>query len=81
MPGSVHGHAILNLLIEAREPLTRDALRQIAAEEFGPDARYHTCSADSMSFDDLIAFLCRRGKVTEQGGRLIVHAEEMCSHN
>ncbi|MBM3494294.1 MAG: DUF2492 family protein [Armatimonadetes bacterium] len=80
MPAIVHGHAILEMLLAAQQPMTRETLAQAADEEFGPDARYHTCSAEEMQMDDLLRFLLDRRKVTEHNGYLTAHREEMCDH-
>ncbi|HSV72285.1 MAG TPA: YecH family metal-binding protein [Chthonomonadales bacterium] len=78
MPASVHGHAVLEMLLAASRPLSRGDLRGVVDREFGRDARFHTCSASGMGIDDLIAFLIDRGKVTETGGCLSAHRELMC---
>jgi probable metal-binding protein len=80
MSAKVHGHSVLEMLMEAPCPMTRDMLRQAAQEEFGANARYHTCSASELTLDALVDFLLQRGKVTEADGYLTVHAEELCTH-
>ena len=67
---SVHGHDILHILFEADPQLTREELVATANERFGAEARYHTCSADGMSIEELIDFLAARGKFVVQEGRM-----------
>lgn len=80
MPERVHGHAVLEILLAAPSPMTRAALLQTTEEEFGADARYHTCSADDMTIEELLQFLLERRKITEADGYLTAHREEMCDH-
>jgi probable metal-binding protein len=80
MPERIHGHAVLEMLLAAPRPMTREALLQATEEEFGADARYYTCSADDMTIGELVQFLLARSKVSETNGCLTAHREEMCDH-
>lgn len=80
MSSTVHGHAVLNMILSASQPMTLDALREAVSREFGADARFHTCSADELTLDDLLAFLLARGKLTQTGDTLTAHREAMCAH-
>jgi probable metal-binding protein len=75
----VHGHEILRLLHDANPPLTRSELAQEVQRRFGANARFCTCSADSMTLDELIAFLAARGKLVEHEGCLIADISQMCA--
>jgi probable metal-binding protein len=74
----VHGHEILRLLHEAKPPLTRPRLAQEVQRRFGANARFCTCSADSMTLDELITFLAARGKLVERNSCLIADISQMC---
>ncbi len=78
---SIHGHEVLRLIAAARPPLTRDDLRRQVAERFGSDARFHTCSGENLTLDELLEFLHHRGKVVEQGGFLRTDIGLMCDHS
>ena len=82
MPQNVHGHEIMHIVNDAPKPLTRDELRQVAAERFGPDATFHACSGNGWSLDELLAFLASRGKVVEDPatGHLRTDIGQMCDH-
>jgi probable metal-binding protein len=81
MAADIHGHAILEHLIEAGGVLSLSALRAFAQATHGSDATYHTCSASQMSFDQLLEFLATRNKVTILGEQVTVHAENLCRHS
>ena len=78
MPESQHGHQIVQILLDSAGPMTADALRNEAARRFGAIAHYHTCGATELTFDDLLAFLLERGKITEREGKLLAHSELIC---
>lgn len=80
MPANIHGHEILEHIIEAGGTLRLSELRAFATATHGEDALYHTCSASQMSFEQLLEFLTSRSKVTVVGEQVTVHAEKMCQH-
>ncbi len=80
MPQSIHGHEVLEAILAHPGPVARAELAARMAEAHGADARYHTCSADDMPFDGLMAFLLERGKITETAAGVVAHREEMCQH-
>jgi probable metal-binding protein len=80
MTPSVHGHIILQAIIDAGGQLPLEELRTIASSRHGGDATYHTCSAQGMSFDGLIEFLTSRKKTQIEEGRISVFVENMCEH-
>lgn len=75
---SVHGHEILNHLLE-KEP-TPAELKKHVSETYGSEATFHTCSAEGMSLDSLIAFLDERGKFAIINGKMIADPEKICQH-
>jgi probable metal-binding protein len=78
---SIHGHKLLNHILDlgGSEPL--DALRLWAASTHGPDAQYHTCSAEELTFDSLMQFLLDRNKIEISDNRVRVIADHVCSHD
>ena len=56
-----------------------DGIDDILAR-FGPDARFHTCSAADMTVDQLIDFLAQRGKFIEDGDGFSTAADRICGH-
>lgn len=80
MAANVHGHVILERIIEAGGQMSLSGLRDFALQSHGSDATYYTCSASAMSFDEILAFLSARGKIDVQGDQVVVFAEKMCRH-
>lgn len=42
---SIHGHEVLNMMIESGEQYTHGSLEAAIKARFGEQARFHTCSA------------------------------------
>jgi probable metal-binding protein len=78
---SIHGHEILKLLIDAKDPYTRERLNHEIKEKYGEQARFHACAGSDMTLDGLMEYLSVRGKIQEKNGRLYSSAEQMCSHD
>jgi|SaaInlStandDraft_1057018.scaffolds.fasta_scaffold01236_19 probable metal-binding protein len=76
---SIHGHEILNFLVE-KEP-TAEELKVHVAATYGSEVKFHTCSTEEMSLEELIVFLEKRGKFVLMDGRLVADPEKICSHN
>ncbi len=76
----IHGHEVMQMMMRSGKAYTRESLRAAIIEEFGPDARFYTCSADSMTADELIAFLQARGKFVEAPGGITTEPGKMCNH-
>ncbi|MGR5254165.1 YecH family metal-binding protein [Vibrio astriarenae] len=79
MSQEIHAHKILNLLRE--QPMSRKALQQTIAQEFGQDAVFRTCKLNGFSLDELLAFFFARDKVIEVEGRLQINEANVCSHH
>lgn len=77
-PALVHGHDLLDLLLEA--PRTRADLRQTIEARHGQGCRFRTCSAQGFSFDELLGFLEARGKIACEGDMLRAVRENICNH-
>ena len=80
MAESIHGHEVMEMILTAETPYSRAALQQAVANRFGEAARFHTCSAQEMTLDELLIFLGRRGKVVEVDGVLETSRGEICNH-
>jgi probable metal-binding protein len=66
---SIHGHEVLQMMLASGQPYTRESLKTDILARFGAAARFHTCSAENMSADELIEFLDARGKfIGGEGG-------------
>jgi probable metal-binding protein len=80
MHQSIHGHEIMEIILAAGLPHSRQTLGQAVAESYGGNPRFHTCSAQDMTLDDLLAFLISRGKVIEVDGFFQTAREQICDH-
>ncbi|MFQ2191542.1 YecH family metal-binding protein [Aeromonas jandaei] len=80
MSQSVHGHDVMEMMLEQDGQFTRASLKQAMAQRFGADARFHTCSASEMDAEALIDFLAARGKFMEAGEGFQTRADKICNH-
>lgn len=76
----IHGHTVLNMLLDAEAPYSLDSLKQAIFAEYGEDVRFHTCSQQDLTFDALMAFLLDRRKVIKDGDKITANRERMCNH-
>lgn len=80
MTESIHGHEVLQMLLEQPNGISKAQLKAQIVQRFGAQARYHTCSASDMDADGLIAFLAARGKFVEVDAGVTTHADKICQH-
>lgn len=81
MTDSIHGHAVMEMMLESRDPFTKASLKSAIEAKFGAQARFHTCSANNLTAEELIDFLAARGKFTEQEGKgFQTDASKICDH-
>ena len=77
---SIHGHDVLNMMIESGEQYTEQSLVQAIDSRFGNNARFHTCSAENMTAAELVAFLAARGKFFPANEGFSTHVSKICRH-
>ncbi len=80
MPEQIHGHEVMQMMIDAGKVYTKDTLRAAMAQRFGAQARFYTCSAENMVADELIAFLAARGKFLDEGEGFKTEPDRICQH-
>ena len=78
MSDSIHGHDVMRKMIEADTTYTEASLKTAIDTWFGPEARFHTCSAENMTANELIAFLAERKKFFAEGTGFRVDEGEIC---
>ena len=76
----IHGHEIIELVAKFPEGIAAATLADIAAHEFGPGARFFTCSAENMSLPELLAFLSERDKVQIRDSLVFPGGSPACDH-
>ncbi len=80
MPTEVHGHEVIAMMMEATEPFTRESLTNAILDRFGPDTRFHTCSAAGMSAAEMVTFLEARGKFLPAAAGFRINPQRVCQH-
>jgi probable metal-binding protein len=78
MPDSIHGHEVMQMMLASGQTYTRESLREDIVARFGPDARFHTCSAENLTAEQLIDFLDGRGKFTGGPQGFTTEPARMC---
>ncbi|MUJ25803.1 YecH family metal-binding protein [Aliivibrio fischeri] len=80
MKQDIHGHVVLNTLIDSKEPLPRAQLEEKIENEFGSEVCFHTCSQQNLTLAELLDFLLSKKKIvaTEEG--FTANPERMCHH-
>lgn len=76
----VHGHEVMQMMMESGQTYTRESLRAAIVAKFGEDARFFTCSAEGLTADGIIDFLAERGKFTEAGPGFTTRPDAICQH-
>lgn len=77
---SIHGHDVLNMMIESREQYSNASLEAAIKARFGEHARFHTCSAADMTAAELVAFLAAKGKFIAKDDGFSTHESKICRH-
>lgn len=77
---SIHGHEVLNMMIESQVQYSEQSLVQAIDARFGSDVRFHTCSAENMTAAELVAFLAARGKFVPAEEGFSTHESKICRH-
>ena len=77
---SIHGHEVLNMMIESGEQYSTESLVATIKARFGGQARFHTCSASDMTAAELVAFLAAKGKFIAQDDGFSTHESKICRH-
>jgi probable metal-binding protein len=76
----IHGHEVMKMMLATGKPYTTAALVADIEAKFGGDARFYTCSADTLTAAELVAFLERKGKFQSCEGGFQTSPEKICNH-
>jgi len=76
----IHGHEVIQMMLQSGRAYTRASLLSEIITNFGPEARFYTCSAQNLTPDGLIDFLEAKGKFVpgKEGFQTSPHL--MCRH-
>ena len=80
MSPEVHGHEVIAMILESKQPYTRESLATAIIARFGLATRFHTCSAEGMTAAELVTFLEERGKFMPLDDGFTVDPARVCSH-
>lgn len=80
MSSSIHGHDVLQMMIDSQQPYTKLSLVEAINEKFGADARFHTCSAENMTAAELVDFLENKRKFIPADTGFTTNENKICKH-
>ncbi|CED72591.1 YecH family metal-binding protein [Aliivibrio wodanis] len=80
MKQDIHGHVVLNMLLDTNVPLSYLALEEKIEAEFGSEVCFHTCSQQNLSLSELLEFLLSKRKIVEIESGLIANPDRICNH-
>jgi probable metal-binding protein len=76
----IHGHEVLEMMLQSGKGYTRASLLNDILAQFGAESRFHTCSAENLTAEGLIDFLQARGKFVPCEEGFQTSADLMCKH-
>jgi probable metal-binding protein len=76
----IHGHEVIQMMLQAQKPYTRASLLADIVANFGADARFYTCSAQDLTPEGLIDFLQSKGKFVSCEDGFQTSPDLMCKH-
>lgn len=80
MNHSIHGHEVMKMMVASGKTYTKKSLEAAIIAKFGPEARFHTCSAENMAPKDLVDFLQSRDKFINSGKGFSTDPDKICDH-
>lgn len=81
MSESIHGHAVLHMMLDQGLSYSRQSLSAAIVERFGSAARFHSCSAEGLDAAALVEFLADKGKFVEAGSGFTTTPDHICAHD
>ena len=76
----VHGHEVMQMIHDAKSPLTQKQLQAQIEAVYGADPKFFACAIADADFEGILTFLKARGKVVEVDGKLGTDIGQMCKH-
>ncbi|MBL6976122.1 MAG: YecH family protein [Deltaproteobacteria bacterium] len=80
MAKMIHGHEVLQMMIDSQGTFNRETLEAAIIGRFGEDARFFTCSAEGMTAAQLIDFLDAKGKFESRDEGFNTTPDRICDH-
>jgi probable metal-binding protein len=76
----IHGHEVIQMMLESGKAYTRSSLLGDIVATFGPEARFYTCSAQNLTPEGIIDFLQAKGKFVPCEEGFQTSPDLMCKH-
>ncbi|MEI8314523.1 MAG: YecH family metal-binding protein [Verrucomicrobiota bacterium] len=76
----IHGHDVLNMMLASGKTYTQATLVADIIGKFGSATKFHTCSAEDMTAEELVTFLESRGKFKLHDGGFQTSKDVICQH-
>lgn len=76
----VHAHEVMQMMIDSGIVYTEESLERAIVKKFGADARFFTCSMESMTARELIDCLEVLGKFVPKGEGFSTDKTKLCLH-
>jgi probable metal-binding protein len=76
----IHGHEVMQMMLQSGRPYTRASLLTDIVAKFGPDARFFTCSAQNLPPEGIIEFLQAKGKFVPCDEGFQTSSDLICKH-
>ena len=70
----------MNMMLASGQAYTKASLAADIIGKFGAEARFHTCSAENLTAEELVDFLEARGKFVPQENGFQTSPDLMCKH-
>mgnify|MGYP001377236262 FL=1 len=77
---SIHGHEVLQMMIKSNKCYTKASLISEIEQQFGVDARFHTCSKEAMTAQALVDFRESKGKFVPLSDGFTTEEAKICHH-
>ncbi|GAA4896696.1 YecH family metal-binding protein [Ferrimonas pelagia] len=77
---SVHAHEFLGLLANSDQAKTLAEMAALSHQQFGEQARFHTCKLQDLEIEALLAFLVKAQKIVPQADGYILNQARVCNH-
>ena len=76
----IHGHEVMQLMLQSGKAYTRASLLADIVARFGPSSRFFTCSAENLTPEGIIDFLQGKGKFVPGAEGFRTSPDLMCKH-
>ncbi len=76
----IHGHEVLQMMVESGRSFSRISLNQAIEEKYGPQARFYICSGGDMTASELVDTLIAKGKFRGEVDAFQFNPATKCDH-